>query len=157
MVALSDNFKLHEALRSATATKRGINNAPNAQQLVYIALAASLICEPLRELLGGKPLRASSWFRCLVLNRAVGGSSTSAHMDGRAVDIPPQNGFSAKQIFDAVRASAIAFDKIIWERDKRGREWVHIQIARIGQAPRRRVLKGFYSEEKGRISYENYQ
>ena len=35
----------------------------------------------------GKPLNVSSWYRTETFNRSVGGSSNSAHLDGRACDI----------------------------------------------------------------------
>jgi len=35
----------------------------------------------------GKPLNVSSWYRTANFNREIGGSSNSAHLDGRACDI----------------------------------------------------------------------
>ena len=35
----------------------------------------------------GKPLNVSSWYRTPAFNREIGGSSNSAHLDGRACDI----------------------------------------------------------------------
>ncbi|MEN6534402.1 MAG: D-Ala-D-Ala carboxypeptidase family metallohydrolase [Bryobacteraceae bacterium] len=43
--------------------------------------------EKLRELLGGHPIVITSGFRCDVHNAAVGGSMSSQHLFGRAVDI----------------------------------------------------------------------
>ena len=35
----------------------------------------------------GKPLNVNSWYRTPAFNKRVGGSSTSAHLDGRAADL----------------------------------------------------------------------
>ena len=65
-----------------------------------------------------------------MLNRAVGGSSTSAHLYGCAADIVPINGEIGKfkafclKYFDARRH---LFDQVILEVDGE-REWVHIGL-----------------------------
>ncbi len=40
----------------------------------------------------GKPIRVTSWYRPVAINRAIGGASRSQHICGRGVDIHPLNG-----------------------------------------------------------------
>jgi hypothetical protein len=40
----------------------------------------------------GKPIRVTSWYRPVAINRAVGGASRSQHICGRGVDISPVDG-----------------------------------------------------------------
>ena len=42
--------------------------------------------ERVREVLGGRPLRINSWYRCRTHNARVGGEPNSQHLLGRAVD-----------------------------------------------------------------------
>ncbi len=156
--ALSKNFNLSEALHSNTAIRKGINNRPSLEALIVFKSVCDLLLEPLRASLGGKSMSLSngSWFRCLELNRAVGGSRTSEHMRGTAVDIPPQKHASAKQIFDAIRKSDIPFNQLIWERNKRGNEWVHCSVAVFGNA-KYEVKKGVYDKARNKIVIKPYR
>ena len=82
---LSPNFKLDELIWSDTAQRLGIDNRPDARITSHlVALAAGL--EQVRVLLGNRPIRINSGYRCPALNRAVGGAASSAHMLGYAAD-----------------------------------------------------------------------
>ena len=80
---LSEHFTVAEMIYSQTASERQINNAvPEAMLGNLKTLAEGL--ERVRELLNA-PLHINSGYRCAALNEAVGGSKTSAHMEGFAV------------------------------------------------------------------------
>lgn len=115
---MTPNFTLDEL----TKTDTGIANAPNADQLSNLERLAGVL-EKVRGVLGGKPLIVTSAFRSSKVNRAVGGSLTSAHLQGLAADFTcPQYG-SPRDVFDALRKSGIEFDQLIYEGS-----WVHAGI-----------------------------
>lgn len=131
---LSPHFTLGELTRSSTAEARGIDNTPTPAHLANLMTLAHTL-EGVRLLLGGKPILISSGYRSPVLNRAVGGSSTSDHANGLAADFTcPQYG-PVMRICEAIRDSGIQFDQIIYEQG--ATEWVHLGI---GTRMRRQVL-----------------
>lgn len=131
---LSENFTLEEMTRSQTALRQGIDNTPTATQITRLTVLCETLLEPARKLLG-VPLHIDSGFRCPALNTAVGGASTSAHLDGRAADIVPI-GLTLQEAFDTLRKSDLPYDQIITECNA----WIHIAIAANGTRPRRQML-----------------
>lgn len=139
MTRLSENFTLRELVASDTARSQGIENRPEEQAVIYLARLA-MVLEMIRAELGGRPVVVTSGYRSPVLNRAVGGSRTSAHLDGRAVDlVVPLFGPPAEVAARVAGMGFVVFDQLILERFGR-REWVHLGMARIGEVPRRQVL-----------------
>lgn len=72
-----------------------------------------MLCENLLQPLRdgcGKPLRISSGFRCPELNKKVGGSPNSDHMNGRAVDILSDNPLA---LFAWVCRLGLSYDQAI--------------------------------------------
>ena len=97
------------------------------------------LLEPCREILGNVPMIVTSGVRCPGLNAAVGGSPTSAHMYGLAVDfIAPAFGspyMVACKLVAELRTRGIRFDQIIYEHT-----WVHISIEHPSGEQRGQVL-----------------
>lgn len=121
---MTPNFTIAEL----TVTNTGLANTPNADQLANIErLAATL--ERVRRVLGGKPLIVTSAFRSPAVNRAVGGSPTSAHVHGLAADFTCPRYGSPLQVCTAIEESGIEFDQLIHEYGR----WVH-----LGVGPRER-------------------
>lgn len=142
---LSPNFTLEELTHSETAVRRGIKNEVNPVIRNNLTITAANM-EAVRELLGGNPIIISSGFRNLEVNRLIGGSTKSAHMEGWAVDfICPKFG-TPKQIVDKLKDSDIKFDQVIEEGT-----WVHISFA---PARRRQVLKATF--KNGKATYTIY-
>jgi hypothetical protein len=83
---LSEHFELAEFLVSETAARRGIANEPTPEIIDNLRRLCQLVLEPLRVKLA-RPVVITSGYRSLALNRAVGGSPTSHHMQGRAADL----------------------------------------------------------------------
>ena len=75
---ISKHISDKEGVYSITATRKGIDNTPDGEQLGNMKLLAEKVFEPLREWVGG-PIRVNSFFRSTKLNRAIGGSSKSQH------------------------------------------------------------------------------
>lgn len=108
---VTPNFTLEEFTASRTADIRGINNSPSDVELRNILWTAWRM-EIVRVLLGNRPIIVTSGFRSAALNKAVGGSPTSDHATGLAVDIR-QHGRTPKEIADIVQRSGMDFDQII--------------------------------------------
>ena len=122
---LSDHFSLEEATHSDTATRLGISNQPNAQQLENMKVAA-IGMEKIRELLAS-PINVNSWIRLPEVNVAVGGSKVSSHMDGWAIDFTCKGFGTPLEVCKAIEKSNIKFDQMIYEFGEKG--WTHISFA----------------------------
>ena len=121
---LSKHFTLSEATFSQTAKRKGIDNTPDAETIENMKQQA-IGMEQIRELLG-HPIRVSSWYRGPKLNAAVGGSKTSAHMDGFATDFTCSGYGNVLEICRAIMDSTIEFDQLIREfDDENGGGWCH--------------------------------
>ena len=83
---LTANFSLGELTKSQTATRKGIDNTPDDQQLASLVSLCENVLQPVRDHFG-KPVRISSGLRVPELNTAIGGSTTSDHCKGMAADI----------------------------------------------------------------------
>lgn len=116
---LTDHFSLEEL--TATA-HRSIDNTPTPAALERLKHTATCM-EEVRGILGHS-IHVNSGYRCPALNKAVGGSVTSAHMSGDACDfICPGFGDPLAICRDLV-ASGLAFNQIIQEGT-----WVHLSFA----------------------------
>ena len=85
--------------------------------------------QPARELLG-VPMLVSSGYRSPKLNKAVGGSSTSAHSYGFAIDFTAPGFGNTRKIANFLakefKARGIMFDQIILEFPDSPNSWVHL-------------------------------
>lgn len=87
MGTISKNFSYSEFEKSDTATRLHINNAITSFEVRdNIKALVENILQPLRDAWGG-PLFINSGYRCLELNKAVGGVPTSQHCVGQACDV----------------------------------------------------------------------
>lgn len=122
---LTKNFHLSELLISQTATRLGIDNTPTPHHKDNLMQSCENLWQPTRDLLG-VPMLVSSGYRCPMLNVAVGGSTTSAHPHGRAIDfIAPKFGTPRQIVAFLVKEfkeQGIKFDQIILEFDR----WIHL-------------------------------
>ena len=84
MTQLSKYFSLPELVVSQSAARRGLKNIPFGKQLDNLRSTAEKM-DAIREMLG-KPVLVSSGYRNAEVNALVGGSKTSAHLQGLAVD-----------------------------------------------------------------------
>ena len=93
-------FTLEECYRSSTAAAKGIDNTPTPEIEAHIVESIETLIDPLREAweahcrqngLGKVGINISSGYRGPALNKAVGGSFTSAHCHGYAFDLVPVN------------------------------------------------------------------
>ena len=120
-MTLSDHFSFEELTHSQIAARRGIDNTPPADILPHLIVTAREL-EKVRALLGC-PMLISSGYRSPEVNRAVGGSSVSAHCQGYATDfIAPAFG-TPREVAIKIRDSGIVYDQLIEEGS-----WTHISF-----------------------------
>ena len=119
-------FSIGELSQSDTADRLGIPNHPNTAQKMNMEKLIDRVLDPIRSLYG-KPITVNSGFRCPTLNKAVGGSKTSHHMEGKAADITGGSPKENKKIWDIVmflfQEGDIEFDQVI---DESNLSWIHI-------------------------------
>jgi hypothetical protein len=130
---LSPHFTLSELTVSETAARKGMNNQPAAgsKELSNLTRLAGVL-EQVRALVG-RPIVVTSGYRSKAVNKAIGGSTTSAHMSGLAADINCP-GLTAKQLCQKINASGVQFDQLILEFDS----WCHLGLSE--GPPRRQVM-----------------
>jgi uncharacterized protein YcbK (DUF882 family) len=108
---VSKHITFDEATNSVTAISHGIKNAPSKEQLESMKLVAEMCFEPLRQWYG-KPIKINSLFRCEALNVAVGGSKTSQHCKGEAIDMSAGSKEENKKLFDWCKEN-LQYDQLI--------------------------------------------
>lgn len=125
---LSKNFTLEEYSKSQTADRLGIDNVPSALHLDNARMLFERVVQKVRDHFG--PTVINSGYRSPALNRAVGGSNTSQHSTGQAVDIEVP-GKSNQEVAIWIRDN-LEFDQLILEGYKPGipgSGWVHVSYA----------------------------
>ncbi len=139
---ISEHLDLSEVTRSETAKRKGISNEPTPEHLENFKKLAINVFEPIRKHFGF-PIHISSGYRSKALNTAIGGSLTSQHCKGEAIDIDmdgSSNGITNKMVFDYIKAN-IKFDQMIWEfGNDTNPDWVHVSYAGDGKQ-RSQILK----------------
>lgn len=140
-------FTIKELTASLKATQLGIKNEPTKAAMLNLESLVLNILDPLRAAWGGA-IKVTSGYRSAALNKAVGGSNTSAHRYGFAADIVPADGrISVFKAFVVkwLKDNAVNFDQYIDELsvDKDGKvtEWVHLGIKSPSGKQRRQFLK----------------
>lgn len=81
---LSKNFSLAELTKSETAIRRGIDNTPSDEALNNLTTLCNMVLQKVRNSHG--VVVVTSGYRSPELNKAIGGSTTSDHCKGLAVD-----------------------------------------------------------------------
>lgn len=125
---LSRNFSFDEFTRTDT----GLPNIPNASQIAAGKALAVNILEPVRAWARTKKpdavVKINSWFRSPTVNIAVGGSSTSQHLHGEAVDFEIA-GITNADIWNFIYYELKEFDQLIGEKLSRkdgSAGWIHV-------------------------------
>lgn len=150
---LSDNLSLAEAIKSATALRKGIANKPTQSHLINLKEVANNIFQPCREHFG-KPLRVTSGYRSEELNKAIGGSSKSQHSKGEALDMQSTKGYTNKELFMFIK-DHLDFDQLIGEFPDNVGEfaWVHCSYKKEGN--RDEVLIA-YKDDNNKTKYTKW-
>jgi zinc D-Ala-D-Ala carboxypeptidase len=136
---LSKHVTRSEFERSETAINRGIDNSMNEFEIERAKLVCENCFEPIRTKVGA-PIRINSGFRSGALNRAIGGSKTSQHSLGEAIDLDLHDRDLFEWIIDNVE-----FDQLIAEGGTENSfDWFHISYrkGRLRKQVLRMVKKG---------------
>ena len=149
---ISPNITYAEAIHSQTAKRKGIDNTPNPTQVENMKVLAEKIFEPLRSWVGG-PIKVNSFFRSPELNEKIGGSKTSQHCKGQAIDIDDVYKYKTNaEMYHWVKEN-LNFDQMIWEfGTDMNPNWVHISYV-SEEDNRNRCLKA-YKDDMGRTKYK---
>jgi len=139
MTKLTEHFALEEMTVSPTAKKLGIPNTPTAAHIENMRYCCEKILEPVRAKFG--PVTINSSYRAPLVNKAVGGSKTSQHVNGQAIDFEVK-GVDNKKVADWV-ADNLEFDQVILEFYAAGDKnsgWVHASIKKEGGNRKQRLV-----------------
>ena len=125
---LSPHFSLGELTKTNYVTKDG--NFPSRVAIENLTNICENWLEALRQAQG--PLIINSGYRSPEVNKFAGGSSTSNHLTGCAVDIRVA-GFEqavryASILLDISDGTKRDFDELFIERNKTGRYWIHFAV-----------------------------
>jgi len=147
---ISKHISDREGVYSITAIRRNLDNTPTKTHLNNMKELAEQIFEPLREWVGG-PIRVNSFYRGEELNKAIGGSSTSQHCKGQAMDIDDTRCKKTNaEMFKWIKEN-LNFDQIIWEfGNDKNPDWIHVSyVDEVNN--RNRCLKAY--KDKGKTKY----
>jgi len=139
MTQLTEHFTLAEMIVSPTAKRLGIPNTPTAAHIENMRYCCEKILEPVRAKFG--PVTINSSYRAPLVNKAVGGSATSQHVNGQAIDFEVK-GVDNKKVADWV-ADNLEFDQVILEFYSAGDKnsgWVHASIKKEGGNRKQRMI-----------------
>ena len=131
MEMISNHISYYEGTYSPTAVAKGLNNEPSLNQLKAMRLVAVKCFEAVR-MWANVPLSINSFFRGKELNAAIGGSSTSQHCKGEAIDIDGKGKVKNSALFNFIKAN-VTFSQLIAEFPVNGEpSWVHVSYSASG-------------------------
>lgn len=155
-------FTLEEFYRSATASKFGIINKPLAKKDIdevekNLNLLCDNILDPLREKMDA-PIYVISGYRCMEMNRRLGGAKNSQHLVGKAADITMNTFPKNLLLADTLLSFELPFDQLILERTDANTfhySWLHVSFDKDKDRQRGEVL--IYYKGEYRIPDTNYK
>jgi zinc D-Ala-D-Ala carboxypeptidase len=152
-IQLSTNLQLSELTRSESAKRRRISNQPTEAHIENMKYLAEKVFQPIRDHFG-VPIRISSGYRSAALNKAIGGSQSSFHSLGCAIDIDNDGtSITNKEIFDFIKDN-LEYTELIWEfGTKSNPDWVHVAIVK-GREKEKETLEAY--RVKGKTLYRKY-
>lgn len=149
--ALSPNFKLAEFCKSAMANSLGIDLTKPPTSVTDNLKRVAMKCEHARNILNCR-ININSGWRPKELNEAIGGSKSSAHIDGLACDMFPKKAMDSDGLHNAFYelvnddSFMLEVDQLIMERG-----CIHLGLAPLGKTPRMEIRGEVY--ELGKRHY----
>ena len=121
-IQLTQHFSLDELTTTNKVKYKDKNYKYGLQKITQMNILAHF-AEQVR-LIVNSPMKITSGIRCEELNAVVGGSKTSQHLKGEAIDFIPTK-IKIKTAFDKIRKSNLEFGQLIIEKSGSS-EWIHI-------------------------------
>lgn len=123
---LTEHFTLAELTASSTARKLGLDNTPGADALQQLHRTAQML-ERVRAHLGGHAVIVTSGYRGRQVNAAVGGVTSSDHVQGMAADVKVPAFGSPFEVAKALapHINALGIGQIIYE-SVGSAQWLHL-------------------------------
>jgi len=147
---ISNYIDITDATRSVTAKRLGIENTPDNREIIQIKLLCKKIYDPICFEFN-QVVNFNSFFRSVKLNKAIGGSATSQHCTGNAIDLD-DNEIENIKLFNFIKDNLV-FDQLIWEYGTSSYpDWVHVSYKSTGN--RNQILVSY--KEKGKTKYKPY-
>ena len=146
---LSKSFTLNELTKSQEATRLGIDNTPNEEQILNLKLLCDNVLQPIRDFYG-MPVSISSGFRSPELCEAIGSSRASQHTRGEAADLEIFS-VANKELAEFV-VKNLKYDQCIlefWNENDPNSGWVHCSFSSNNN--RQQYLKA--EKLNGRVVY----
>ena len=128
------HFKLKHLIWSDRAKNKGINNMPgidnSPSQTTVIENLRALMVNVVDDIVDIYPdLIINSGYRCMALNSNLGGSNTSQHVYGQAIDIKVP-GLKSSQLYNYIYNNVAGWGQLIWEYPENGKKsWVHVSYS----------------------------
>jgi len=146
---LSKSFTLNELTKSQEATRLGIDNTPNEEQILNLKLLCDNVLQPIRDFYE-MPVSISSGFRSPELCEAIGSSRASQHTRGEAADLEIFS-VANKELAEFV-VKNLKYDQCIlefWNENDPNSGWVHCSFSSNNN--RQQYLKA--EKLNGRVVY----
>lgn len=138
---ISKNFRVRELIK----TSQKVDNYPDEKSADNLLSLVISVLQPARNILAA-PITVTSGFRSKEVNRLVGGTDSSQHVKGEAVDLSCED--NAK-LFGILKT--MEFDQLIWEfGDDFQPKWIHVSFKEKGN--RKEILRA--KKVNGKTVYE---
>lgn len=144
---------LNDLTLSATASRFNIDNTPPQEVIDNLTNIVKFVYDNLCDHISG--VHVSSGYRSVALNKKIGGSTSSQHCKGQALDLSMSGSGSNTNatIFNYILHN-LDFDQLIWEFGNETQpQWVHVSYKVEGN--RKSVLKGI--KKNGLTTYIPYK
>lgn len=129
-----------------TTTNSKLNNIPSNWEQIENLMRLTEYLDGIRERFG-KAIRVNSGFRSKAVNKAVGGSDSSAHTKGLAADICAYDGTekSNRALLELLESEIDNIDQLISYHKQAGNakgqiRFIHVGLAGEGREPRKQRL-----------------
>ena len=152
---LSENLSVAEVIKSTTAKRCGIPNEPGIEHLENLKAIALNIFQPARDYFKN-PIAVTSGYRSEALNERIGGSKTSQHSKGQALDLDAHvfGGLTNRELFHYLSENT-DFDQLIWEfGNEEEPDWVHVSYVDHRENRGERLIA--YKKD-GKTKYKHYK